>query len=109
MLTAAQNIKDGYHPRKLFELLLNTAQLEYILSQVRVKHRSVDQIISSVDQVISCIDQFSSSIDQVISSIDQVISSVDQVISKLLVLLNVDQSIDCVYQVTYVDEFGERP
>ena len=71
MLTAAQNIKDGYHPRKLFELLLNTAQLEYILSQVRVKHQvigSVDQIISSVDQVISSIDQFSSGIDQVISS-----------------------------------------
>ena len=34
VLTAAQNVKDGYHPRKLFELLLNTAQLEYILSQV---------------------------------------------------------------------------
>jgi len=24
----------NYHPRKLFELLLNTAQLEYILQQV---------------------------------------------------------------------------
>lgn len=34
VLTAAQNVKEGYHPRKLFELLLNTAQLEYILSQV---------------------------------------------------------------------------
>ena len=34
VLVAAQNVKDGYHPRKLFELLLNTAQLEYILSQV---------------------------------------------------------------------------
>ena len=34
VLTVAQNVKDGYHPRKLFELLLNTAQLEYILSQV---------------------------------------------------------------------------
>ena len=34
VLVAAQNVKDSYHPRKLFELLLNTAQLEYILSQV---------------------------------------------------------------------------
>ena len=34
VLSAAQNVKDGYHPRKLFVLLLNTAQLEYILSQV---------------------------------------------------------------------------
>jgi len=33
VMAAAQNVKDGYHPRKLFELLLNTAQLEYILSQ----------------------------------------------------------------------------
>ena len=34
ILAAAQNVKDGYNPRNLFELLLNTAQLEYILSQV---------------------------------------------------------------------------
>lgn len=34
VLAAAQNVKEGFHPRKLFELLLNTAQLEYILSQV---------------------------------------------------------------------------
>ena len=65
VLTTAQNVKDGYHPRKLFELLLNTAQLEYILSQVRVKH----QAISSVDQVVSSVDQIISSIDQVISSV----------------------------------------
>lgn len=34
VLASAQNVTNGYHPRNLFELLLNTAQLEYILSQV---------------------------------------------------------------------------
>ena len=34
VMTAANSAQSGYHPRKLFELLLNTAQLEYILQQV---------------------------------------------------------------------------
>ena len=34
MIAANGAVKDGYQPRKLFELLLNTAQLEYILQQV---------------------------------------------------------------------------
>ncbi|XP_065890140.1 WASH complex subunit 5-like [Dysidea avara] len=34
MIAANGAVKDGYQPRKLFELLLNTAQLEYILQQM---------------------------------------------------------------------------